>query len=168
MKKLFKEYTIEIIALVIALGGIFLLVEQFEIRAALRENLAKSSGWLAGLVRSILDGISGFVSNLTLSDLTGLILILAAAAFLVWRTRYHFLRSERWRAANCPRCGSKLHRIHRTTLDRLLAFTLLPKGRRYICANPECGWKGLCAAAPGVLSPRRNFLTRPPESCTTA
>ena len=144
MKKLLKEYRIEAIAVLLALVGVFLLVEQFEIRATLRKILTDSTGWLANLARTLLDGFSNYIRGFTLSDAIGWLLIFSAAAFIVWRFRYHYLRSERWLSTTCPRCGSPLHRIHRSKLDRLLAKIFLPHAGRYLCANSACRWSGLC------------------------
>jgi hypothetical protein len=73
------------------------------------------------------------ITRFTLSDLLGWVLVLVALTFIAWRSRYHFIHSEYWKAVNCPKCGSALHRIHRTSWDRFL-----PHGcpaRRYRCKN---------------------------------
>lgn len=143
MKKLLKEYRIEAIAVLLALLGVFLLVEQFEIRATLRLFLENSTGWLANLVRALLDGLASYILSFTLSDLVGLLLVISASLFIIWRFRYHYIRSERWLSEGCPRCGSHLHRIHRTKLDHLLTKSLLPHAGRYLCSNSSCRWTGL-------------------------
>ena len=143
MKKLLKEYRIEAIAVLLALLGVFLLVEQLEIRATLRMFLANSTGWLADLAGAILDGLASYIQTFTLSDLVGWLLIFSTAIFIIWRFRYHYLRSARWLSETCPRCGSPLHRIHRTNLDRLLSKILLPHAGRYLCSNSDCRWSGL-------------------------
>jgi hypothetical protein len=143
LKNFLREFRIEVIAILLALLGVFLLVEQIEIRSTLRNWLSSSSGWLAQLAHAAIDSLVHYIQSFSPSDLVGWILIFSTTVFLVWRIRYHFLHSERWRAHACPRCGSSLHRIHRTNLDRLLTRTLLPKGNRYLCSNPECRWTGL-------------------------
>lgn len=144
MKKLLKEYRIEAIAVLIGSLGVFLLVEQFEIRATLRLFLENSAGWLANLVRALLDSLASYILSFTLSDLVGLLLVIAATLFIIWRFRYHYIRSERWLTEACPRCGSPLHHIRRTKLDRLLTKALLPHGGRFLCSNSSCRWTGLC------------------------
>lgn len=143
MKRIFREYRIELIAFLLALVGVFLLVERIEIRAMLSELLATSKGWLSDVANALLNGLNSYVRSFTLSDLVGWLLISSTAVFIIWRVRYHYLRSARWRANACPRCGSPLHRIRRTDLDRLLTRFLLPKGARYLCSNADCRWSGL-------------------------
>lgn len=42
----------------------------------------------------------------------------------------------------CPKCGgSKFHRVHRHTVDRVLGIGL--DTRRFRCANPDCHWEGM-------------------------
>ena len=42
----------------------------------------------------------------------------------------------------CPKCGgSKFHRIHRHTSDRILGIGL--SSRRFRCANSSCRWEGI-------------------------
>jgi hypothetical protein len=143
LKKFLKEYRIEAIAVLLALVGVFLLVEQLEIRATLRKILTDSTGWIANLARTLLDGVYNYILGFSLSDLVGWVLIFSAAAFIIWRFRYHYLRSARWRSNTCPRCGSSLHRIRRSNLDRLLTKIFLPHAGRYLCANSTCRWSGL-------------------------
>ncbi len=40
---------------------------------------------------------------------------------------------------NCPRCGARIHRVHRRYLDRLIS--LIAPHYRYRCFH--CGWSGL-------------------------
>jgi uncharacterized protein with PIN domain len=72
--------------------------------------------------------------------LTGLF---AVILLLLWFTRRQYLRSAAWKASECPKCGSEIHRIHRTEFDHFLSKTLLPEARRYRCENPDCRWDGL-------------------------
>ncbi len=147
MKKLWKEFKVEIIALVVVLIGVFLLVEPFEIRETLLRWLSQALSMLdragALLVTS--------ATRITLSDAIGLALVLLAGAFIIWRLRFHFLKSFRWVADECPRCGSTLRRSHRTWLDRAFGMVLLPHSRRYRCKNPECRWTGLRHGGPHHL-----------------
>lgn len=143
MKRIIREYWLEFVALVVAATGIFLVVKEFSIREALRlayHNMISLFGSWAGNASS---GVQNFIAHFSASDLLGGFLVLACLAFILWRGRYHFYRSEYWKAVNCPRCGSVLHRIHRTSWDRFLSRTLLLGARRYQCKNPECGWSGL-------------------------
>ncbi len=65
--------------------------------------------------------------------------VLLVGTFLLLRMQYG-LRIQR--SDFCPKCGgSKFHRIHRRTVDRLLGIGL--GTRRFRCANPNCRWEGM-------------------------
>jgi len=41
----------------------------------------------------------------------------------------------------CPRCGTPVHRIHRTFTDRVVGLFSRPAATRFVC--PRCGWTAL-------------------------
>lgn len=86
---------------------------------------------------------------------------LSAVLVLIWVIRWQFLNAKTWSPSECPKCGSELHRIHRTSFDRLLSQTLLPEARRYRCENPYCHWDGLRRHR--REEPHRHHRTVPPE-----
>jgi hypothetical protein len=143
MKKFLREYRIEMLALLLALVGVFLLVEQFEIRKSLYAVFKQVLDFLPMLVETIKTSIMAYITSFTLSDLVGWSLIIFTGIFIIWRVRYRFIHSDYWSAAKCPRCGNELHRVHRKLSDRILARTFLPHARRYRCADSECNWTGL-------------------------
>ena len=143
MKRLLKEYRIEFIAGGVALIGIFLMIEPFDIREALLNTLTK-------LANNILAGLEGLVTRvnnratvLSVSDVLGILLVLLAVGFIVWRIRFRFRTGKRWQSDLCPKCSSQIMRVHRNWLDHILGATLLPEARRYRCVDSECGWSGL-------------------------
>jgi len=150
VRKFLRSYWVEVLVLLGILIGIFLLVEQFDIRVALRSFFLHSIESLKNAAFNFNAKLKSFFTNLALSDLIGAFLILIAVILLVLRIRHRFSSSEIWRSDTCPRCGSGLQRIHRTPPDRILARTLLPHARRYQCTDTECGWSGL----------RRHWLDR--------
>jgi hypothetical protein len=143
MMKPFKEYRLEIGAGILAALGILLLSQHGMVEAMftqayfrLTDFLQRAQEWLrADLPRLLLDQ--------PVSALIGWLLVLLAIPFVIYRVRYRFQVSERWEPMVCPKCSSRLHRIHRKPFDRLLARTLLPGARRYECANLACPWSGL-------------------------
>jgi len=143
MKKFLREYRVEILALLLALFGIFLLVEQLEIRKSLYAAFIQLLDILPNLVETVKSATVAYITSYTLSDLIGWIIILFTGVFIIWRVRYRFTHSHYWSAAECPRCRSELHRVHRRLSDRVLAKTFLPHARRYRCENAECNWSGL-------------------------
>lgn len=167
MKKFLREYRVELLALLLTVVGIFLLVEQFEIRTSLKNFLFGSGSWLLTFARSIGDWFVVYLENFTLSDMTGWILILMAAGFVFWRVRYRLSKSDAWSATVCPRCGGPLHRQHRSSLDHLILWAMLPSGRRYACSNPQCQWSGLRrrrASSHHHHAPEEEFADAEPES----
>lgn len=143
MKKFLREYRLEVIALFIAFLGVFLVSQRGKVESFLRENYLLFSQYLSSLNQSLQADIQRSVQSLSLSEWLGWLLVLLAIPFVVYRLRYRFSESERWRVTVCPRCGSELHRIHRRLIDRLLSRTLMPHARRYQCTNAACHWSGL-------------------------
>ena len=143
MKHLLQDYWVEFVALAVVTTGIFLVVIDVSLLQQLRFLFHQVGVLFAGLEGRFYTWLREYITRFGLGDLLGWLLVLGGLAFVLWRGRHHFYRSEYWKAVDCPKCGSGLHRIHRTTWDRFLSRTLLLGARRYLCKNPECGWSGL-------------------------
>lgn len=99
-------------------------------------------GWSA--LVAVVDRVSEDVAQrLTLPLLLGVGMVIGAGIFIGWRARVRFLKSSRWQATVCPRCGSPIRRVHRSPLDKVVSKVFLPHGGRYRCEKAECGWTGL-------------------------
>ena len=162
MRRIWREYRFELILGLLMLLGVFLLVERFNIRQTVWLWLSSAGQALSEGARTAMVGAFNFLANRTVSDLTGLGLIVVGAGLLVWRTRRRVIRSPAWSDKACPQCGNELHRIHRARGDRLIGF-FLPV-RRYQCKNPDCGWSGLRINSSHRV---RKLSTRPSNSETT-
>jgi predicted RNA-binding Zn-ribbon protein involved in translation (DUF1610 family) len=93
---------------------------------------------------SVVDqAVVGVFRQLTPAMLIGAVLVVGVSVFIVWRVRVRFFSSAHWRATACPRCGSPIHRVHRSLLDKVVSKVFLPHARRYRCEKAECGWSGL-------------------------
>ncbi len=136
-----RDYRFEIIWAAVVALGLFLILERFSIRQALRawiETLMETS---RGSIGRLADVVLRFLAATTLSDVIGFVLIAGALAAIVLRVRWRLLHSPQLASLQCPECGSDLHRVHRRKLDHLInAFVPV---RRYRCSNRECGWRGL-------------------------
>ena len=143
MKKFLREYRVELSALLLAAIGIFLLVEQMDLRQKMSEVVHSIATILSLLLNHTENFFFHYVRNLRPSDLLGWILLIVFLLFVTWRIRYRFTNDDRWMVETCPKCGAELHRTHRSTLDRILAAIFLPNARRYRCNNRKCGWSGL-------------------------
>ncbi len=118
-------FRVELIALAVIGIGVILLLDWTPFKALVDALIANAA------------------QQLTLANLIGLVLVIGGVVFIGWRARVRFLNSTYWRAMTCPRCGSALHRVHRTPWDKAMGKTFLPHARRYRCERPECGWTGL-------------------------
>lgn len=125
-----KEYWIETtFGVLVVIGLLAILIQRSQIEAVQAQ---------LGLIAQ---SIAAFFSRFSLIDLLGALVAAAAAIFLLWRIRVRFMKSNRWLAKACPRCGSPIVRIHRSVWDKILGFTILPHSRRFNC--PSCKWSGL-------------------------
>ena len=67
--------------------------------------------------------------------------ILVALASVYFISRYMYSQ-QIYHSDFCPICGgSKFHRVHRRTIDRVFGIGL--DTRRYRCTNPICQWEGM-------------------------
>ena len=141
IRRLWREFTVEIVALGLAGLGIFLLVEQMQIRVILLRFLGILLAALSGVVRFVAQGLFRRVAQLTPSDAIGLFVIALAIWLGVWRLHWRVIHSEYLSERICPECSSPLHRAHRRPSDRFISWAL--PVRRYRCTNRACRWTGL-------------------------
>ena len=137
MKQILREYRIELAATLMALLGIFLLVEQMQIRVTVLRVIRLAWRALSGAVGGVVRAFVYRILHITVSDLIGLALIVLSVVIVLWRVRL----IQRLTGSVCPVCGGELRRRGRDWLDRLLSL-LLPV-RPYRCRNEECRWEGL-------------------------
>jgi len=144
VKKLLKEYLVEFVALLVAiLGGAFILIDRNAFQTGAKQAYHGVKGLFSQSLSFFDTSLASFTSKFTFFDVFGLVLIILVLVFIVWRVRYRFFNSEHWKATTCPKCGSEIHRIHRTSLDRFLSAIFLPFAARYQCTNSDCKWSGL-------------------------
>jgi len=143
MKKLIREYRVEIIAILVLLLGLFLLVERMQIRQSLLGFTRSAWDGFFNIINSVWEWMTSFLTVMTISDIIGILLVISVVIFGLWRIRYRFEHSKKWLAVTCPKCGSAIIRIHRTPVDKILGAIFLPNARRYACRNENCDWKGL-------------------------
>ena len=143
MKQLLREYWIELTFILLALLGIFLLVEQMEIGVTLLRIARTVWHTASSAVATAVKAMVYRVLQTTISDRIGLVLIVMSAVAALWRGRVRVIR--RLAGRTCPVCGGELHRTPRRWQDRLLSL-LVPVVRRQ-CNNKECRWEGLSARA---------------------
>jgi hypothetical protein len=130
---------IEGLAIALGLLGLALILAPDR----LHDLLFSSINWMKVGANNDWVAFNHFLDQLTLARLAGVALLVAVAALLAWQLRSRLAESTRLRATTCPACGGDLHRIHRSSLDRLAGrLSGLPL-RRYRCSDTSCGWQGL-------------------------
>jgi hypothetical protein len=139
MRRFLREYRIELVAVFMALLGIFLLVERMQIRATILRTISLAWRTLSGTAGAVVRSVIYRILHITVSDLIGLTLIVLSIVIVLWRMRLRLL--QRLTGSTCPVCGGELRRCRRDWLDRLLSL-LLPVAP-YRCHNEECRWEGL-------------------------
>jgi hypothetical protein len=147
VKKFLKEYRVELGGLLLLSIAVLLLLNRQKIgpvRQAGQGFLSRIANWFGNL----LDSINNLFARMTATEMLAWLLIVGGTLFILWRIRVRYLRSDHWQASTCPKCGSKIHRVHRTRLDRILGPIFLPQSARYRCSNSECRWSGLRQGRP--------------------
>ncbi len=154
MKKLLKEYRVELIALLVVLFGFFLLVEQLDIRVTVFRFISQAYNQIRAAGINIYSVVSNYAKAITLSDAIGWVIIIGASFFFFHRARYRFLLSIYIPDRTCPICGEAVRRVHRTSWDKFLQRVLFSKFLRYACRNEECRWSSIALSRhPGGKRP---------------
>jgi hypothetical protein len=141
MKQFLREYRVEVTAVLLALLGVFLLVERMQIRVTVLRIMRSVWRAASGAVGAAVSAVVYHVLHTTTSDLIGVVLIVLAIVIVLWRVRLRL--TQRLSGRTCPVCGGELRRSHRRWQDHLLS--LLVPVARFRCRNEECRWEGLRA-----------------------
>lgn len=136
----FSAYRQEILIGVIFLMGIFLIVEDMDIKVIVYNSIVSAAQGINRLFNKGLQGIIHFFTSVESSDIVGYILIFVAFLLYVYALRNRTI--ERYSELyECPECGSDLNRVHRTTFQKSAGAILRLKIRRYRCKS--CDFDGL-------------------------
>jgi hypothetical protein len=135
-----SQWWAEILIVLFVALGVFLLFERMQIRLTLLRSLQAGWGSLFKLGGAARHWVTALIERSTLSDFVGLALLGIALVVVLWRIRWRLVTMPRFTTRLCPVCGSRLHRVHRHALDRVL--DVFVPVRRYRCDNPECRWSG--------------------------
>ena len=136
-----RNSRVELLWLLIGAIGLFLLLEQANLRSSLTSWAGQEAHRLLQRATSLDDQIGAFLAQVSLSDLLGFVLVLIALAAILLRVRWRLLNTPSLAQLKCPRCDGSLYRIHRTGIDRLIS--LYVPVRRYRCRADGCRWSGL-------------------------
>jgi len=137
-----SEYNYEITIVVLIALGIFLLVEDLEIKHYMYLGLRWFLFSIGDIIKGIRDNIILLLEKdlFELSDLVGISLILFALHLAAkrWRDREIERYSE---LSICPNCGGKLQRVQRTPKQKIISFFYVAQVKNYSCR--KCEFKGI-------------------------
>ena len=137
-----SEYNYEITIVVLIALGIFLLVEDLEIKHYMYLGLRWFLFSIGDIIKGIRDNVILLLEKdlFELSDLVGISLILFALHLAAkrWRDREIERYSE---LSICPNCGGKLQRIQRTPKQKIISLFYVAQVKNYSCR--ECAFKGI-------------------------
>lgn len=137
-----SEYNYEITIVVLIALGIFLLVEDLEIKHYMYLGLRWFLFSIGDIIKGIRDNVILLLEKdlFELSDLVGISLILFALHLAAkrWRDREIERYSE---LSICPNCGGKLQRVQRTPKQKIISFFYVAQVKNYSCR--ECEFKGI-------------------------
>lgn len=141
----------ELLWLAIAIIGIFLLTVYPQARAAMTSAAEQAVDTVTPTARQLRALLLTAVTTTTPVELFGLMLVLVGALAILYRLRWRLIHSQSLTEVLCPRCGGKIHRVHRHNVDRLVN-RFLPV-HRYRCWNDACKWEGLRVRDPSRPAP---------------
>ena len=106
-----NDYNFEISAVILFGLGIFLLIEEMEIKTYVYKIIAE----LLADTQNLLYTIMRFISiEIETSDIVGIALIGIAIILIIIRVRQRMV-NRKTKLDMCPDCGGSLHRIHKKT-----------------------------------------------------
>ena len=133
-KSFIKRYTFELLILFLILTGVFLLVENMEIKSTIIYYVNGLMKFNLQFLQSIITSLSGFIQSREGSDIIGMGLIFLAIILLYFRYRKMILTE--WNSGkNCPECESKMVRKRKESKHKILAKIFFLKVRHYFCAK---------------------------------
>ena len=129
----FRHYCVEIFALCLLATGIFLLVEQLEIKVVIHRYFVRITQQGSNIVSYLVSTVLGVQT----SDIVGLVLTFAAILLIVWRLRYRVIEKYKYLddLIGCPNCGENLKRLPRQNTHRAMEFLFRVHIKRYSCAK---------------------------------
>ncbi|MBH10951.1 MAG: hypothetical protein CMG74_11500 [Candidatus Marinimicrobia bacterium] len=135
-----REYDYEILIILLLALGIFLLVEDLEIKQYLFLGLRWFLFSIGDIIKAISKNILLLKNVFEFSDLVGISLILYALYLVAKRWREREIKRYS-NIKGCPDCGGKLQRIQRTRKQKIVSLIYSAKIKHYSCNN--CTFTGI-------------------------
>ncbi len=138
-KLFYQEYNFEITVVLLIALGVFLLVEELEIKHYLYEIIKVIFFTIGNFIKLLRDTSIYIIDKFEISDLVGISLILLAIFLIAnrWRER----KIERYSVLkNCPDCNGDLQRVKRDYNQKMTGFIYFLTVKNYRCKS--CNYTG--------------------------
>ncbi len=129
-----KKYNFELLIILLIFLGLFLLVEDYELKRFLKNFSINIYNSIKYFIFYFYKSIIEFILKIEFSDIIGLLLIFSAVTlvFLRWRNNLLYNYSS---YQFCFNCKGKLQRIKRKFRVKIFAFCIRLKVKKYQCKN---------------------------------
>ena len=129
----YKEYSFEIKVVILFTLGIFLLVEELEIKQYIFEFIRILFFTIGNGIKWLRDLILFLIKQFEVSDIVGISLILYVVYLIANRWRDRMI--ERYtNLSSCPLCGSiELHRIRKNWNHKIMSIFYFVNVKHYEC-----------------------------------
>ena len=139
-KSFFSEYSFELKVVTLFALGIFLLIEDLEIKNYIYTFIRFIMFTIGDIIVWLRDNTLFIIKQFEVSDLVGISLIIYVLYLIAerWRERMIERFSE---LRNCPQCGSDLNRIHKELKHIIMSYIYFLQVKHYHCTS--CSYKGI-------------------------
>ena len=139
-KPFFSEYSFELKVAILFALGIFLLIEDLEIKNYIYTFIRFIMFTIGDIIVWLRDNTLFIIKQFEVSDLVGISLIIYVLYLIAerWRERMIERFSE---LRNCPQCGSDLNRIHKELKHIIMSYIYFLQVKHYHCTS--CSYKGI-------------------------
>ena len=132
LKYLLNEYNFEIFILFLIFLGIFLLLENFELKSLIKTLINDIFNLITLLFKKFYHFIFNFISRIEQSDIVGLSLLSIAFFLIIIRWRYRLILKYSF-FDTCRNCNNKIQRIKRKRIIKISSYLLRLKVKKYEC-----------------------------------
>jgi len=138
-KLFYQEYNFEITVVLLIALGVFLLVEELEIKHYLYGFIKVIFFTIGNFIKFLRDTSIYIIDKFEISDLVGISLILLALFLIANRWRERMI--ERYSVLkNCPDCNGDLQRVKRDYNQKMTGFIYFLTVKNYRCKS--CNYNG--------------------------
>ena len=137
-KLFFKDFNFEIKVILLLALGIFLLVEELEIKHFLFELIKLIIFNIGKVIQWLLNKSAFFIMRFEFSDIVGISILLYVFYLIANRSRER-LFNRFPNINNCSKCNGKIHRIRKKWKHKVLSYVYFITVKHYQCT--ECNYQ---------------------------